>query len=76
MRRKKSRQSIVFFLHPENDWYGFPSKLIKNETKNLFFFFFCSIVEPIMYLENGEAKYKAISALDHLNKRFAETYKY
>jgi len=52
--RKKARQSIVFFLHPESD----------------------SIVQPLMNLENGKEKYAPISALDHVNKRFAATYQY
>jgi len=52
--RKKARQSIVFFLHPESD----------------------SIVQPLINLENKNTKYEPISAIDHVNKRFAATYQY
>ena len=53
LERKKARQSIVFFLHPEGD----------------------TLVEPLIETE-APTKYKAITALEHVNKRFAATYQY
>ena len=60
--RKKARQSIVFFLHPESD----------------------TIVKPLINLDGKTSeksagdgkKYEAITALEHVNKRFAATYQY
>ena len=47
-------------------------------NKRLYYFaiFLFSIVQPLINLENKNTKYEPISAIDHVNKRFAATYQY
>ena len=52
IRRRSPRQSIAFFVHPDNEVMVSP--LLKGTSKNL----------------------NPISALAHLNLRYAQTYKY
>jgi isopenicillin N synthase-like dioxygenase len=51
IRRRSPRQSIAFFVHPDND----------------------VMVSPLL---NGSKNQTPISALAHLNLRYAQTYKY
>ena len=59
--RKKARQSIVFFLHPESETIVQP--LINLDEKS------CEN-------KDGEKKYKSVTAIEYLKSRFAATYQY
>ena len=74
IKKRTSRQSIVFFVHPDHETMISPlptysveqdkSKPMKEEER---------AASKTKEFTNG---YKQISALDHVNKRFAATYQY
>ena len=74
IKKRASRQSIVFFVHPDHETMISPlptysadqdqsKAMVEEETA----------ASKTKEFTNG---YKPISALDHVNKRFAATYQY
>ena len=74
IKKKTTRQSIVFFVHPEHETMISPLPAFMNEPEN-------HVDE--YHTERAATKtkdftkgYQSISALEHVNRRFQATYQY